>query len=78
MIAAIVLAAAIATAPLPQSQLDSPSTSAATWSCATRRLCSQIATCEEAQWYLRQCQWGGKLDADHDGIPCETLCGQSP
>lgn len=73
----MLLAAVIAASPPPQ-QSEAPAASAVTWSCSPRRLCSQIATCAEAQWYLRQCPWGGRLDGDHDGIPCETLCGQSP
>ncbi|MER9179240.1 excalibur calcium-binding domain-containing protein [Mesorhizobium sp. M0767] len=23
---------------------------------------------------MQNCSWGGKLDRDKDGIPCETLC----
>lgn len=44
------------------------------YSCEPRRTCSQIGSCEEAQWYLGNCAWGGKLDRDKDGIACETLC----
>ncbi|RWM29796.1 MAG: thermonuclease family protein [Mesorhizobium sp.] len=44
------------------------------YSCEPRRYCSQISSCEEARWYLANCSWGGKLDRDKDGIPCEGLC----
>ncbi|WP_366511251.1 excalibur calcium-binding domain-containing protein [Mesorhizobium sp.] len=44
------------------------------WSCQPRRTCPQIGSCEEANWYLNNCSWGGKLDRDGDGIPCERLC----
>ena len=44
------------------------------YSCQPRRTCSQISSCDEAQWYLGNCPWGGKLDRDKDGIPCESLC----
>lgn len=44
------------------------------YSCKPRRTCSQISSCEEANWYLQNCAWGGKLDRDKDGIPCESLC----
>lgn len=44
------------------------------FSCEPRRTCSQISSCDEAQWYLQNCSWGGKLDRDRDGIACETLC----
>lgn len=36
-----------------------------------KKTCSQMATCEEAHFYLEQC--GVKeLDADSDGVPCEN------
>ncbi|MER8755164.1 thermonuclease family protein [Mesorhizobium sp. M0976] len=44
------------------------------YSCEPRRTCSQISSCDEANWYLQSCSWGGKLDRDKDGIPCESLC----
>ncbi|RRI02295.1 thermonuclease family protein [Mesorhizobium tamadayense] len=47
---------------------------AQTYSCQLRRTCPQISSCEEANWYLQNCSWGGKLDRDKDGIPCESLC----
>ena len=47
-------------------------------SCTPRHLCTQIGSCREARWYLENCSWGHKLDADSDGIPCEKLCGSSP
>ncbi|MFV7784966.1 excalibur calcium-binding domain-containing protein [Shewanella marisflavi] len=37
--------------------------------------CSQMRSCEEAKFYLRNCP-GTKMDGDHDGVPCERqLCG---
>ena len=48
---------------------------AQSWSCTPRRTCKQISTCDEAVWYLRNCNWGQKLDGDSDGTPCESLCG---
>lgn len=44
------------------------------YSCSPRRTCSQIGSCQEAQWYLNNCSWGGRLDRDKDGIPCESIC----
>ncbi|MEI9406929.1 excalibur calcium-binding domain-containing protein [Mesorhizobium argentiipisi] len=44
------------------------------YSCEPRRTCKQISSCDEAQWYLQNCSWGGKLDRDSDGVACETLC----
>jgi Excalibur calcium-binding domain len=49
-------------------------TLAQSWTCQPRRTCSQIQSCEEAQWYLSNCSWGGRLDRDNDGIPCESIC----
>ncbi len=44
-------------------------------SCSGRRLCGQIATCDDVFWYYRNCSWGPLLDSDRDGRPCETKCG---
>ncbi|TIO48896.1 MAG: thermonuclease family protein [Mesorhizobium sp.] len=44
------------------------------YSCEPRRYCSQMSSCDEAQWYLHNCSWGRKLDRDGDGVACETLC----
>ncbi|MEI9402083.1 excalibur calcium-binding domain-containing protein [Mesorhizobium argentiipisi] len=44
------------------------------YSCEPRRTCKQVGSCDEAQWYLQNCSWGGKLDRDGDGVACETLC----
>jgi len=42
--------------------------------CPSRRYCSQIGSCEEARFYLANCSWGWRLDADSDGVPCESIC----
>lgn len=47
---------------------------AESYSCSPRRTCPEIASCEEANWLLDNCSWGGKLDRDKDGVPCESLC----
>ncbi|MDQ7776262.1 MAG: thermonuclease family protein [Paracoccus aminovorans] len=44
------------------------------YSCSPRKTCKAIGSCEEARWYLENCSWGGKLDRDNDGIPCESIC----
>ncbi|WP_246677579.1 excalibur calcium-binding domain-containing protein [Mesorhizobium sp. B2-3-12] len=44
------------------------------YSCEPRRTCKQIGSCDEAQWYLQNCSWGGRLDRDGDGVACESLC----
>ena len=47
---------------------------AQSWSCQPRKSCPAIGSCEEAMWYLENCPWGGRLDRDNDGRPCESLC----
>lgn len=76
MLVALLLTTAPADIP-PQSHPPASvnSTAAQSWSCSPRRLCTQIESCEEARWYLAHCSWGGKLDGDGDGSPCERLCG---
>ena len=44
------------------------------YDCQPRRTCSQIGSCAEASWRLQNCPWGGRLDKDGDGVPCESLC----
>ena len=45
-------------------------------SCASEPYCTELRSCAEADFYLRQC---GHLarDGDRDGIPCEALCGDT-
>ena len=38
--------------------------------CDRRTHCSQMRSCEEATWVLRNCP-GTKMDGNHDGVPCE-------
>ncbi len=46
---------------------------AETYDCG-KKTCSQMKNCAEAQYKLRQCGQS-RLDRDHDGIPCESICG---
>jgi endonuclease YncB( thermonuclease family) len=65
-------------APRPNSQVPSrppsplPSPPSAQWSCAVRKTCPQMQSCEESQFHLRQCR--APLDKDGDGVPCEAIC----
>lgn len=43
---------------------------AASFSCDGRQHCSQMHSCEEATYFLKNCP-GTKMDGDHDGVPCE-------
>jgi len=44
--------------------------------CGTKTLCKEMRTCAEAKYFSEQCGVG-RLDADNDGIPCESICGKS-
>jgi endonuclease YncB( thermonuclease family) len=44
-------------------------------SCGGKRTCGQMSSCAEATHYLNDCGVT-RLDRDHDGIPCESLCGR--
>ena len=43
------------------------------FSCSGKRTCKEMSSCEEARYYLEQCGLS-RLDRDHDGVPCESLC----
>ena len=40
------------------------------FSCDGRTRCSQMTSCEEATFFLKNCP-GTKMDGDGDGVPCE-------
>jgi endonuclease YncB( thermonuclease family) len=42
----------------------------AQYSCDGRTHCSQMTSCEEATFFLRNCS-GAKMDGNNDGVPCE-------
>ena len=45
------------------------------YQCDGRTMCSQMSSCEEATFFLRNCP-NVKMDGDYDGIPCEDQwCG---
>lgn len=53
------------------SSADQPlATQAGTFSCDGRRYCSEMHSCAEATYFLRNCP-DTRMDGDHDGIPCE-------
>jgi endonuclease YncB( thermonuclease family) len=43
---------------------------AGTYRCDGRTYCSQVSSCEEATWVLKNCP-GAKMDGNQDGVPCE-------
>lgn len=40
------------------------------YTCTGKIYCSEMTSCEEAKFYLRNCP-GTKMDGNNDGIPCE-------
>lgn len=49
---------------------SAPAPNASTFRCDGRTHCSQMTSCEEARFFLRNCP-GTQMDGNHDGIPCE-------
>jgi cold shock CspA family protein len=48
----------------------------AKFQCQGKRNCSEMTSCEEATFYLKNCP-GVEIDGDGDGIPCESQwCGR--
>lgn len=41
--------------------------------CGTKTKCGEMTSCDEARFYLNSCGLT-RLDRDHDGVPCESLC----
>lgn len=59
-----------ATRPSNRPRADRP---VALFRCGAKRTCREMASCEEAKFYLKVCGIK-RLDGDGNGIPCETLC----
>ena len=59
-----------ATHPSTRPQANRP---VALFRCGAKRTCRDMASCEEAKFYLKVCGLQ-RLDGDGNGIPCETLC----
>lgn len=57
------------TASVQQSPPDA-SVQSASFKCDGRTYCSQMTSCEEATFFLRNCP-GAKMDGNNDGVPCE-------
>lgn len=41
--------------------------------CAGKSKCGEMSNCAEANFYLNECGLS-RLDRDHDGVPCESIC----
>jgi endonuclease YncB( thermonuclease family) len=58
-------------APIQPVVAPSPSiTTASAMRCDGRQYCSQMTSCAEAKWFLKNCP-GMKMDGNNDGVPCE-------
>lgn len=45
------------------------------FSCSdVKRTCKEMDNSDDAKFHLRECGMH-KLDRDHDGVPCESICG---
>lgn len=44
--------------------------------CSGKTKCKEMESCEEAYFYLKKCGVS-RLDRDHDGVPCESICGSN-
>ena len=53
-----------------ESEQPSESSASAKFQCDGRIYCSQMTSCEEAMYFLRNCP-GTKMDGNNDGVPCE-------
>jgi cold shock CspA family protein len=64
--------AAVVNAPVSGSQLTGTwgATTPSAYQCNGRTMCSQMSSCEEATWVLKNCP-GTKMDGNNDGVPCE-------
>lgn len=68
-------AAKRAAAPAAAPVAAAPAPASGKYSCDGRSYCSQMTSCAEATWFLKNCP-GVKMDGDRDGVPCETQwCG---
>ena len=57
----------------PEPRGASPRRQTGAPACGAKRTCGEMAGCDEARFYLRECGLTG-LDGDADGVPCEALC----
>jgi hypothetical protein len=56
--------------PPPTRSLPAEATPPTSFKCDGRTHCSQMTSCEESNFFLRNCP-DVKMDGNNDGIPCE-------
>jgi endonuclease YncB( thermonuclease family) len=54
-------------------ELPGPDAAAENRQCGAKRYCGDMATCDEARFFMNVCGLS-RLDGDRDGVPCEELC----
>jgi hypothetical protein len=54
----------------PSRLLQTTGTGSGVFKCDGRTYCSQMTSCAEANYFLKNCP-GVKMDGNNDGIPCE-------
>lgn len=59
--------------PSPAAPITKPDAPLSTFTCSGKTRCGQMTSCAEARFYLEQCGVI-RLDGDHDGTPCESIC----
>jgi len=64
----------LVSSPNPRSEVTTPAPS---FHCDGRRHCSQMTSCAEATYFLKNCP-GVEMDGDQDGVPCERQWCTSP
>lgn len=62
-----VVGSATSAAPVAGQPSSAPTSA---YRCDGRTHCSQMTSCAEASYFLKNCP-GTKMDGNHDGIPCE-------
>ena len=64
-----------AATPAPAAPTAGPASAATSsgFTCAGKRYCREMTSCEEAKFYLNTCGVRS-LDGNHDGVPCAKLC----
>ncbi len=60
-------------APAAPTAAPTSAASSSGFTCAGKRYCREMMSCEEAKFYLTSCGVGS-LDGNKDGVPCEKLC----
>jgi len=61
--------------PAAMAPADLPDTR--TYRCDGRTHCSQMTSCNEATFFLKNCL-GVSMDGNHDGVPCQQQWCTSP